>query len=116
MTSEVAAKAVSELTGRLTAEYCCELYRLAHPGRLRWQSLGAPNACMTLHDCRRPRLHDLLRSTLVSRQRHFDTEYAAFAGHIANADLAAVRPYCFPSDRETQAKARSIAPAALANT
>jgi hypothetical protein len=32
----------------------------------------------------------------------------------ANADLAAVRPYCLPSDRETQAKAGSIAPAALA--
>src|SRR5688572_18040253 len=60
------------------------------------------------------RVCDLLRIAFVGRQRHLNDEDAAFAGHVADTDLAAVRSYGLPSDRESQAEARPIAAAAVA--
>ena len=60
------------------------------------------------------RLRHRLRGTLFRGERDIDDEDAAVARHIADADLAAVRPYRFASDRESQAEARPIAATAIA--
>src|SRR6188508_2694940 len=59
-------------------------------------------------------LKQRLRGTRFCGKRDIDDEDATLAGHIADADLAAVRPYCFPSDRESQAEARSISATPIA--
>src|SRR4029079_10211384 len=66
-----------------------------------------------------PKVWDLglrhrLPGTLFRGKRDIDDEDATFAGHIADTDLAAVRPYRFPGDRESQAEARSIAATPIA--
>src|SRR5438128_2270534 len=45
---------------------------------------------------------------------HVDGEDAAFAGHVADPDVAAVGPYRLSGNRQSKAEARSIAPAAVA--
>jgi hypothetical protein len=60
------------------------------------------------------RLYHRFRNRLFRREWHFDDEDAAFAGHVADAYLAAVRPYRLPGDRKAQAEARPIAAAAVA--
>src|SRR6476619_5727025 len=54
-------------------------------------------------------LRHRLRGTLCLGERDIDDEDATFAGHIADTDFTAVRPYCFPSHRKSEAEARSIA-------
>ena len=59
-------------------------------------------------------LRHRLRRSLCRGKRDVDDEDAPFAGHVADTDLAAVRPYRFPSDRESQAEARSVAATPIA--
>ena len=47
----------------------------------------------------------------VQRQRNFNREDAPRAGHIANADVALVRPHRLSRHREAEAKAGPIAAA-----
>ncbi len=49
-----------------------------------------------------------LRNRLFRRKREVDNEDADLAGHIADADVAALRPNRLPSDRESQAKGRPV--------
>jgi hypothetical protein len=60
------------------------------------------------------RLNHQFGNRVFRRERHVDDEYTAFARHIADAYLAAVRPYRLPSDREAEAKSGPIAAAAVA--
>src|SRR5690606_2290323 len=59
-------------------------------------------------------LRHRLRGTLCRSERDIDDEDAPFARRIANADLATVRPYRVPRDRESKTEARSIAAAPIA--
>src|SRR6187549_1129962 len=54
------------------------------------------------------------RGSLCRGQRDIDDEDATVAGHVANTDLAAVRPNRFPGDRESQAEAGPIAASTIA--
>jgi hypothetical protein len=55
-----------------------------------------------------------LRGTLVNGEGDIDDENATLTRHIADTDLAAVRPHRFPSDRQSQAEARPIAATTIA--
>ena len=59
-------------------------------------------------DTRHRGLRRGLRSSLRCGKRDIDDEDAPFAGHVADTDLAPVRPDRFPGDRESQAEARTI--------